>query len=147
MVISKWIPTSDVALLATITVLSLCNIALSLWLDNIVWILLSALLWALWFIRIVFSGNDDSDSPEVKSSDACELAQAPKHISIDIHNALVSKLAGEVYVAIGSLYASNGEVPDSTYESILDRVMDIINNPSILQSDEELLIPLNNKHK
>jgi hypothetical protein len=33
------------------------------------------------------------------------------HTSIDIHNALVSKLTSEVYVAIGSLYESNGRVP------------------------------------
>jgi hypothetical protein len=68
------------------------------------------------------------------SSDEC--------ISIEIHNSLVSKLASEVYVAIGSLYASNGEVSDSTYESILDRLIDIVNNPDILRSNEKLLVPL-----
>jgi hypothetical protein len=58
-----------------------------------------------------------------------------------MHNSLVSKLASEVYVVIGSLYASNGEVSDSTYESVLDKMMDIIDNPSILQSDKDLLVP------
>jgi predicted aspartyl protease len=61
----KWIPTSDSALAATIVILSLCNMILALWLDNMAWMLLSAFLWASLFVRIVFSGNDDSDSPEV----------------------------------------------------------------------------------
>jgi hypothetical protein len=64
------------------------------------------------------------------------------YISIKMHNVLVSKLASEMYVVIGSLYAANGEVSDSTYESLLDKMMDIINNPSILQSDEDLLVPI-----
>jgi hypothetical protein len=66
------------------------------------------------------------------------------YISIDTHNELVSKLASEMYVVIGSLYASNGEVPDSTYQSLLDRIIDIVNNPSILQSNEDLLVSLDN---
>jgi hypothetical protein len=64
------------------------------------------------------------------------------NISIEMHNSLVSKLASEVYVAIGSLYAANREVSNSTYESLLDKMMDIINNPSILRSGESVLIPI-----
>jgi hypothetical protein len=64
------------------------------------------------------------------------------YISIEMHNVLVSKLASEMYVVIGSLYAANGEVSDSTYESLLDKMISIINNPSILQSDEDLLVPI-----
>jgi hypothetical protein len=64
------------------------------------------------------------------------------YISIEMHNVLISKLVSEMYVVIGSLYTSNGEVSDSTYESLLDKMMDIINNPSILQSDKDLLVPI-----
>jgi hypothetical protein len=66
---------------------------------------------------------------------------ANTHISIDTHKALISKLASETYTVIGALYASNGDLPDRTYETILDKLMNIINNPDILQSSEGLLVP------
>jgi hypothetical protein len=63
-------------------------------------------------------------------------------ISLELHNTLVSRLASEVYTVIGALYATDEKLPDSVYEEILDKLMDIINNPEILQSSENLLIPL-----
>jgi hypothetical protein len=62
-------------------------------------------------------------------------------IPLKLHSALVAKLASEVYAVVGSLHAANEKVSDSTYESILTRLVDVINNPSILQSDEKLLVP------
>jgi hypothetical protein len=63
-------------------------------------------------------------------------------IPIEKHNELIIKLTSEVYTVIGSLYTSNEKVADSAYELILDKLMSIINNPEILQSKENLLIPL-----
>jgi hypothetical protein len=63
-------------------------------------------------------------------------------ITLELHNSLVSKLASEMYVVIGSLYASDEKVADSAYELVLDKLMDIINNPNILQTDKDLLIPI-----
>jgi hypothetical protein len=72
---------------------------------------------------------------------AGRTSYADTHISINTHKALISKLASEAYTVIGALYASNGDLPDRTYEMILDKLMNIINNPDILQSSEELLVP------
>jgi hypothetical protein len=76
-----------------------------------------------------------------KLSKECHL-DTSEYISIEMHNSLVSKLASEVYTVIGALYASNGEIHNSTYESLLDKLTSIVNNPDILQSNEDLLLPI-----
>jgi hypothetical protein len=76
-----------------------------------------------------------------KLSKECHL-DTKDYISIEMHNSLVSKLASEVYTVIGALYSANGEVHNNTYESILDKLMSIVNNPDILQSNKDLLVPI-----
>jgi hypothetical protein len=78
---------------------------------------------------------------EIMWQAAPELGQE-SIVSITEHDSLVSKIASEMYTVIGYLYTANAAVSSSTYEAVLDKLLDIINNPEVLRSSEELLVPL-----